>query len=155
MRVQGRAHETVNVRIPPGADSGSRLRVKGKGGPGIGGGPPGDVIIETRVAPHPFFRRQGLDLHLRLPVTLDEAYNGAHIDVPTPHGPVKLRVPARSQNGATLRLKGKGVPKGKTSGALLVELEVRLPDGEHEVLAQAARATKDAYDKPVRDGLKL
>jgi molecular chaperone DnaJ len=145
----------ITVRIPPGADEGSRLRVPGRGAPGFGGGPPGDLVIETHVKPHPFFRREGLDLHLKLPVTLSEAIAGAAVEVPTPHGAVRLKVPPRSQSGATLRLKEKGVPRGKDKGDLYVELDVRLPDREDARLAEAARAADSAYSRPVREGIKL
>lgn len=146
---------TTTVRIPPGADSGSRLRVKGKGAPGQNGGPPGDLLIETKVKKHRFFRRDGLNLHLHLPVTLDEAINGATLQVPTPTGDVALRVPKRSQNGTVLRLKGKGVARGKKVGNMLVELDVRLPEKKSDKLSAAARELKDAYKTPLRKNLKL
>jgi curved DNA-binding protein len=96
-------HGTVRVRIPRGADTGSTLRVPGKGAPGRNGGPPGDLVIETIVRPHPNVRREGLDLHLTLPVTLAEAYNGATIEVPTFEGPVALKVPPRTPQHGKLR----------------------------------------------------
>ena len=143
----------VRVRIPPGADTGSTLRVPGKGAPGRGG-PPGDLLIEVEVLPHPRLRRDGLDLYLSLPVTLDEAFNGASIDVPTFDGSIALKIPPRSQNRAKLRVKGRGVPKRGTRGDLYVELDVRMPDKHDDELASALRATK-AYSKPVRADLKL
>jgi DnaJ-class molecular chaperone len=146
---------TVRVRVPPGADDGSVIRLAGKGSPGLGGGPPGDLVIETAVAPHPRVHREGLDLHLTLPVDLDEAYNGGTIEVPTFDGPVMLKVPPRSQTGARLRLRGKGVPRKDTRGDLIVELEVRMPDGVDEALAQAIRDAKAAYSAPVRQGIAL
>lgn len=149
------AGEPVTVRIPKGAEDGSRLVVKGRGAPGSNNAPPGDLIIETRVREHPYFRRDGLDLHLGLPVTLDEAYNGAEVEVPTPDGPVKLRVPPRSQQGQELRLRGKGVTRGERHGDLYVKLDVRLPEKEDEALAKAARQAREAYSKPVREGLRL
>lgn len=145
----------VRVRIPKGADTGSVLRVPGKGMPGSGGGPPGDLVIETVLRPHPFLRREGLDLHLRLPVTLDEAYGGASVDVPTLEGTVALKIPARSQQGARLRLRGKGVPRKEERGDLIVELEVRMPDRPDEALAAALKSSASAYSKPVREGLAL
>ena len=148
-------HGTVRVRVPPGADSGSVIRLAGKGALGARGGTAGDLIIEMEVAPHPRLRREGLDLHLTLPVDLDEAYNGGTVEVPTFDGPVMLKVPARSQAGARLRLRGKGVPRKAERGDLIVELEVRLPDGDDDALATAARASKAAYSTPVREGLSL
>ena len=146
---------TVRVRIPPGADTGSVIRLPGKGGPGPRGGPPGDLVIETEVRPHPLIRRDGLDLTLTLPVTLEEAYNGASIDVPTFDGTVVLKIPPRSQNGARLRLRGKGVERKSTRGDLFVELDVRMPDRADDKLAAALRNASGAYSKPVREGLEL
>ena len=145
----------VRVRIPPGADTGSTIRVPGKGAAGGGGGPPGDLVIETEVRPHPHLRREGLDLYLTVPVTLDEAYNGASIDVPTFDGQVVLKVPPRSQNRAKLRLRSKGVARKEARGDLFVELDVRMPDQADEALAEALRASTTTYSKPVREELKL
>ncbi|HVK77188.1 MAG TPA: J domain-containing protein [Kofleriaceae bacterium] len=145
----------VRVRIPPGADTGSVIRIPGKGAPGARGGPPGDLVIETVVRPHPRLRRDGLDLHLTVPVTLDEAYNGATVEVPTFDGPVLVKVPPRSQTGTRLRLRGKGVKRKDQRGDLLVDLEVRMPDQADERLAEALRASRDAYSKPVRQELTL
>ncbi len=146
---------TVRVRIPPGADTGSTIRLPGKGAPGAGGGPTGDLVIEIQVRPHPHLRRDGLDLHLTVPVTLDEAYNGASIDVPTFDGAVVLKVPPRSQNHAKLRLRGKGVARKDARGDLIVELDVRMPDRPDPALADALRAARPAYSAPVREELKL
>jgi curved DNA-binding protein len=145
--------EPVTVRIPKGAEDGSRLVVKGRGAPGPGNAPPGDLIIETRVRRHPHFRRDGLDLHLELPVTLDEAYNGAEVTVPTPDGSVKLRIPPGSQQRQELRLRAKGVTRGDRRGDLYVTLDVRLPDKDDAELAEAMRRAR--YGKPVREGISL
>jgi DnaJ-class molecular chaperone len=146
---------TVRVRIPPGAETGSVIRLPGKGAPGPRGGPPGDLVIETEVRPHPLLRRDGLDLYLTLPVTLDEAYNGASVDVPTFEGTVVLKIPPRSQNHARLRLRGKGIERKSTRGDLFVELDVRMPDRADDALADALRAGNALYGKPVREGLTL
>lgn len=145
----------VRVRIPPGADTGSVIRLPGKGSPGERGGPPGELVIETIVRPHPWLRREGLDLHARLPITLDEAYSGASIEVPTFDGPVMLKVPPLAQNGAKLRLRGKGVRRKESRGDLIVELDVRMPDRRDDALAEALRAAKSDYTTPVRRDLKL
>jgi curved DNA-binding protein len=144
----------VRVRIPPGADTGSTLRVPGKGAPGAAGGPPGDLVIEVEVREHARFRRDGLDLHLDLPVTLDEAYNGATVDVPVFGSTVSLKIPPRSQNRTKLRLRGKGVPRKDTRGDLIVELDVRMPDQADPALAEALRAARAAYSRPVREEQK-
>ena len=146
---------TVRVRIPPGADDGSIIRLPGKGAPGAQGGPAGDLVIETSVRPHPRLRRDGLDLHLTVPVNLDEAYNGGSIEVPTFDGPVMLKVPPRSQSGTKLRLRGKGIPRKDRRGDLLVELDVRLPDQVDDALAEALRTSAALYSTPVREGLTL
>jgi curved DNA-binding protein len=148
-------HGNVRVRIPKGADTGSTLRVPGKGAPGRNGGPPGDLVIETVLVPHPHLRRDGLDLYLRLPVTIAEAYNGASVDVPTFEGPVVLKIPPRTQQGAKLRLRGKGVPKKDGRGDMYVELDVRVPDKADDALAEALKATDALYTRPVREGIKL
>ena len=147
--------EQVKVRIPPGADHKSTLRVAGKGAPGPGGGPRGDLVIETRVKPHPHIRREGLDLHMTLPVTLAEAYAGAQVDVPTFDGPVKVRVPPRSQSGQRLRLKEKGVARKKKRGDLYLELAVRVPQVEDAELATALEKANALYERPVREEVTL
>lgn len=143
---QVQAAETLNVRIPPGADNGSRLRVPHRDG---------DITIETHVRPHPYFRREGLDLYLRLPVTLDEAYNGGKVRVPTPGGVVDMTVPARTQNGKRLRIKGKGIAKGGRVGDLYLEVDVRLPESDDPTLADAVRKAAGAYTRDVRADVKL
>ena len=148
-------HGNVRVRIPKGANTGSTLRVPGKGSPGRGGGPPGDLVLEMIVRDHPLLRRDGLDLHLRLPVTISEAYNGGSVQVPTFDGPVVLKIPPRSQQGSKLRLRGKGVPRKEERGDLIVELDVRLPARADDALSEALRAADALYDKPVREGLAL
>lgn len=149
------SEETIKVRIPPGAEDGSDLVVQGRGAPGPGGGPPGDLVIRTRVRPHPHFRREGLDLLLRLPVTFEEAYNGASVEVPTPDGSVQMKVPPRSQSGARLRLRGKGVTRKDARGDLYVELDVRVPDREDAPLSEALRDAGRLYSRPVREGVRL
>lgn len=145
----------LRVRIPPGADNGSVIRIAGKGHPGGRGGPPGDLVISTEVLPHQWLRREGLDLHMTLPVDLDEAYNGASIDIPTFDGPVVVKIPPRSQNHAKLRLRAKGIKRKETRGDLIIELDVRMPDQADEALAAAVRDSKRAYSAPVRKEIEL
>lgn len=147
--------QTVDIRIPPGADDGSELRVRGKGGPGIGGAPAGDLLIRTEVEPHPYFTRSGLDLHLKLPITFREAYSGATIAVPTPAGPVQMKIPPRANSGTKLRLRGKGVTRGTNSGDLYVELQVQAPDRADEALEQALRESDALYTKNPREEIRL
>ncbi len=146
---------TVRVRIPPGADTGSVIRLAGRGAPGARGGPAGDLVIETHVRPHPLLRREGLDLYLDLPVTLDEAYNGGSVEVPTFDGPVMLKIPPHSQSGAKLRLRGKGIARKDTRGDLFAVLDVRMPDRPDETLGAALRASAASYSTPVRKEVAL
>jgi curved DNA-binding protein len=130
VRVQVGGHGTLRVKIPPGSDTGTRIRLAGQGDPGRSGGPAGDLYLSLVVRPHPFFVRKGVDLHLDLPVTVPELVLGASVEVPTPDGPVTMKVPPKSPAGRVLRLRGKGVPKlgSKERGDLLVKLVVELPD---------------------------
>ena len=102
--------EQIDVKIPPGLKDGQQIRVKGRGGAGRNGGANGDVLIQVQVAAHPFLSRDGNDLNMDLPVTLKEAVAGGKVPVPTLSGTVNLSVPANSNTGTVLRLKGKGVP---------------------------------------------
>lgn len=122
-------HVTFNVKIPPGVDSTDKIRLAEKGEPGLGGGPAGDLYIQPQVEPHPCFRRNGFDIELDLPLTLSEALTGTRIKVPTIDGEVELKIPAGSQSGQKLRLKGKGIhhKKTKTRGDQYVILQIRLP----------------------------
>ncbi len=126
---RGGVPETVRVRIPPGVDTGTRVRVAGKGEPGVAGGPPGDLYIITKVRPHPFFERKGDNLYCKVPVTFWEAALGAEIEVPTLDGVVKVRVPPGTQCGQKLRLKGKGMPRlrGGGYGDMYVEVQIVVP----------------------------
>ena len=120
---------TLDVTIPPGIQEGQVLRLRGKGAPSGGEGETGDALVEISIAPHRFFTRFGDDIHLELPVTLAEAFLGSHVKVPTPTGPVMLKVPKGSNTGSILRLKGKGVPGQGGHGDELVKLKVMLPSG--------------------------
>ncbi len=122
---------TLDVAIPPGVESGQVLRLKNQGGAGVQGGPAGDALVELKVRPHPFFRREGQDIHVDINVSLTEAVDGARIQAPTPSGPVTLTIPAGSNTGKVLRLKGKGV--GGT-GDQFVRLLVVLPETADEDL---------------------
>ncbi len=123
--------KTLDVRIPAGLRDGQILRLSGQGDPGIGGGPPGDALIEVHVEPHPLFRREGDDIHMELPVTIAEAVLGARVAVPTVDGSVTMSIPADSNAGRVLRLKGKGAPKPGLKGERgdqYVALKIVLPE---------------------------
>jgi DnaJ-class molecular chaperone len=120
----------VEVSIPAGIHDGARIRASGQGGAGSGGGSAGDLLVRVRVRPHPSFVREGENLRVRVPVPLDVALLGGAVEVPTPAGKrIALTVPADTQNGARLRLRGLGMPrlKGEGSGDLIAEVDVRLP----------------------------
>ncbi len=116
------------MKIPAGIEDGKKIRLRGQGEPSPGGGTSGDILLTVHVAPHPFFRRRGDDLDVRVPVTLLEAAEGAKVEVPTPRGTVNLRVPPKTSSGTKLRIKGHGVAKsGKTPGDLYAEVAIILP----------------------------
>ena len=121
--------ETLNVRIPPGVADGGRIRLRGKGAPGLGGGPPGDLWATVRVRPHPVFRREGRNLIVDVPLTIAEAIRGAKIEVPTLDGRATLTVPPGTDSGQKLRLRGKGIaaPGGGALGDLYVVVQIRVP----------------------------
>ena len=119
----------IKVRIPAAIEDGERIRLRGKGEPGPAGGPPGDLILTIRVKPDRFFRREGLDLHCTVPVTIVQAMLGAKIRVRTIHGKkAEIRVPPGTQSGTRLRLRGQGLTRDGKTGDQLVEIEVRVPE---------------------------
>jgi DnaJ-class molecular chaperone len=122
-------YETVKVRIPAGVDTGSRVRVSGKGEAGTKGAQPGDLYIITNVSPNPIFTRKGDNIHCTIPITVPEAALGAKIEVPTVSGKAQLRIPPGTQSGQVFRLREKGAPslRGATRGDQYVEVKVVLP----------------------------
>jgi len=132
---------TVKVRIPAGVDDGQRIRVKGRGTPGLNGGPPGDLYVVVHVAPHPIFARSGKwDLTVKVPITFPEAVLGAQVKVPTLDAPVTVKVPPGTQTGKTVRVRGRGIPRASGDpGALLVTFDVVIP---HELDDDARAAVE-------------
>src|ERR1700730_2154910 len=124
-----RRTETIDVRIPAGVASGSRVRVPGKGNAGTMGAPPGDLYLRVEVKPHPLFERRGDDVYVKVPVTVSEASLGAKIEVPTIDGKSLVRIPPGTNSGSTLRLKEKGVPSARNGsrGDQYVEIQVVVP----------------------------
>ena len=122
--------KTLEVAVPAGIEDGKQIRLKGQGQPGQGGATAGDAIITIKIARHPYFRVEGRDVRLDLPITLYEAVLGGKVEAPTLTGKVELSVPAGSNGGRTLRLRGKGLPAGdgKAAGDLLIVLRIVLPD---------------------------
>jgi len=151
--------ETISVTIPQGLPDGARMRLRGQGMPGSGGGPAGDLLLEVGVASHPAFSRNGDTLAVTLPVTLAEAIEGAKVDVPTPWGTIALRIPPRTSGGRKLRAAGMGVRHANgEKGDLIAEVQIVLPEAADpaamERLLEAARAVDAAATPSVRAQLR-
>ena len=142
---------TLDVTIPPGLQDGHVLRLRGQGAPGSGGGAAGDALVEISVAAHPFFTREGDDIVVRLPITLQEAVLGAAVDVPTVAGQVRLTVPPNAANGTRLRLKGRGIGEGHQ----YVELAVVLPTQTDQALAAFLKDWKPEHPQQPREDMVL
>ncbi len=140
---------TLNVTIPAGIRDGHTMRLKGQGNPGHGGGPAGDALIEVTVTPHAFFRREGDDVLLDLPVTLQEAVLGTAVEVPTIKGAVRVTVPPGSGTGSKLRLRGRGI----NGGNQVVEIKLVLPPGAEPALAEFLREWKPEHPFEPRAGM--
>lgn len=141
----------LDVAIPAGHRDGQALRLRGQGMPGRGSGPAGDAIIEISVAPHPFLRREGDDILIDLPVTLQEAVLGGTVQVPTIKGPISLRIPPASRTGTRLRLRGRGIGEGHQ----FVVLQVVLPQGEEPALAAFLRDWQPERPFDPRAGMEI
>ena len=145
---------TLDVAIPAGVTDGQVLRLKGKGGPGIGEGEPGDALIGISVRPHPVFKREGDDIIVEVPITFDEAVLGGKVEVPTIGGPVFATVPPGSNTGQTLRLKGRGIKTKSGTGDQLVKLSVVLPERIDDDLKGFAETWRAAHQYDPRRKLK-
>lgn len=143
--------KTIDLKLPAGVEDGTQMRLSGKGEPGPGG--PGDALVIIQIQPHPFFERDGDDLRVDLPVTLDEALNGGKVRVPTATGAVMLSVPAGSSSGKVLRLKGKGFTrKDGSRGDQLVSLQIVLPEADAD-LKERLEGWQDKRDVRARLGV--
>lgn len=152
-RGEGRVQveRTLRVRVPAGIDDGQRIRLAGEGEAGEHGGPPGDLYVEVRVQPHDVFVREGVDLHLSLPLSFPQVALGTTVSLPTLEGELELDVPAGTEAGDVLRVKGRGVPRVGRSGRgdLLVHVRVRTPrslsKAQRKLLREYADATDESY----------
>lgn len=156
----GQAQETAHlkVKVPPGVVTGSRIRLSGQGAPGARGGGPGDLYLTVRLREHAHVRVEGRDLTMDLPVTVGEALLGGEVTAPTFEGPVKLKIPAGSQSGRKLRLRGRGLPalrgQGDGRGDLYVVLQINLPP-DSEAAREAAERLEDLYEDDPRRHVAL
>lgn len=144
--------EVVDIRIPAGAQNGSRLRVAGKGNAGTLGAQPGDLYITTNVEQHPLFHREGDDIHLKVPVTVSEAGLGSKIEVPTMDGRTMLKIPAGTQNNQKFRLRERGVHNSRKDarGDLIVQVNLVMPDTREERTRDLLKQLADCYPEDPR-----
>ncbi len=147
--------ETLKVKIPGGADTGSRVKLRGMGRAGAGGGPPGDLFIEITVKPHPIFKRKGDDIYLDLPVTFGEATLGGKIEVPTIDGMASMTLPQGIQGGQRLKLSGKGFPSPRTGtrGSQYVVIKIVIPKNLDSEAIDKVREVEQLYTEPPRGRL--
>jgi molecular chaperone DnaJ len=147
--------EPISVRIPPGLSDGDRVRVPGKGNAGLRGGEPGDLYIRVHVQPHSIYRREGDDLHMVVPIAVHEAALGARVEVPTPDGPARLRVPPGTQSGQRFRLRERGAPSLRNGrrGDLVIEVRLMLPKLLDERSKELLREFGRINGENVRDSL--
>lgn len=144
---------TLNVKVPAGVDSGSRLKLRGEGEPGQAGGPPGDLYVLIEVAPHPLFQRDGVDIVCEVPISFVRAALGTELEVPTLDGSARVKVPAGTQSGHVFRLRGRGIPHlgGYGTGDQLVRVVVETPrkltPRQRELLEEFARISGDDHPR--------
>jgi molecular chaperone DnaJ len=145
----------VEIRIPPGAQDGSRLRVAGKGNAGIMGAPPGDLYITTRVEPHPVFRREGDNILMKIPITIAEAGLGAKIEIPTIDGKTLLKIPPGTQNNQKFRLRERGVfnARKNSRGDQIVEVTLQAPKVNDERTKELLREFAQLHPEDPRHEL--
>ena len=151
-RVRLPTGKELNVRIPAGVTAGQQIRLKGQGETAPGHRP-GDVLITVSIAPHRFFKVDGSDLRVDLPITLYEAVLGGKVRVPTVGGAVELSIPKNTSSGRTFRLKGKGLPRGGGAGDLFVTTKIILPDGNDNELEQLMQRWRDGHPYNPRSDL--
>ena len=150
-----RRQREVKVRIPAGVDDGQRIRVNGRGAAGRNGGPPGDLYVVVTVRPHPVFGRQGRNLTIRVPITFAEAALGSRVTVPTLAEPVTVKVPAGTQGGKTVRVRGRGIETAKGKGDLMVTFDVAVPQKLSSEEREAVEALAQTLSANPREHLEV
>ena len=158
VRLPGKTEkETLEVKVPAGAVDGGRVRYKGKGAQGANGGPAGDLLITTKIKPHKLYTRDGADVKMDLPISIDEAVLGASVDVPAPDGTkLRVKVPAGSKDGKVLTLRGKGAPRLKkgmlqNNGDLLLTIHIDVPNRINDEQRKALEAFAAASTQKARE----
>lgn len=155
-----RSRETISVRIPPGVDTDTRLRLSGEGEAGANGGPAGDLYVDITVRPHPFFERHDQDIYCEVPISLTQAALGGEIEVPTLKGKVKLKLPQGTQSGQIFRLKGKGITGLNRGGVgnqqvrIQVEIPTKLSARQKELLEEFVRISEEEANPQTNSFLK-
>jgi molecular chaperone DnaJ len=152
---QVRESEFINVKIPAGVNSGSKVRIAGKGNAGKRGGPPGDLFITIEAEPHPVFKREGSNIYVKVPITVPEATLGAKIAVPTINGKSTIKIPPGTKSGQKFRLRGKGAPKIRknSSGDQFVEVTIVPPPFHDEKIRSIMKELQKASDQNPRENL--
>jgi DnaJ-class molecular chaperone len=151
----GKARETLQVKIPAGVEDGSRIRIRGRGGSGRAGGAAGNLYLRCEVGRHPYFRRDGLDIHVDLPISIVEAALGEKLEVPTLSGPVTLTIPPGTSSGARLRLRGKGIqPPNGTAGDQIVVVQVVAPRSLDETQRQLLEQLRGTLNQDPRSNVR-
>ncbi len=147
--------ESVDVTVPAGIETGKKIRLRGLGEPSPNGGESGDLIIEVKVGDHPFYTRKGLNLYVKVPITLKEAALGGKVDIPTPDGTVTVTVPPGSTTGTKLRFKDRGIKpqqQGENPGDLFAEFEVQLPKSWSKKDLELIEKIESGTNPPIRSG---
>ena len=144
--------QTLEVKIPKGAGEGAKLRVRGKGHPSATGGPSGDLILTIKIGAHPYFRRDGLDLSLDVPVSIDEALFGTTVDVPTLGGHAAMKIPPMTSSGRRLRLRGAGIENGAgEKGDLYAVVRIDVPKELNDVQRASLESLKGTFPNPRKE----
>ena len=146
--------DRIDVAVPAGIEANKKIRLRGQGNPGPGGGAAGDLLITVKICQHPNYSRKGMNLQISIPITLKEAVEGAKIDIPTPHGTVAIKVPPGTSSGKPLRLKGMGIKGKDRSGDIIATLQISIPSDPSESDLELIKKLGDKWnDEALRSEL--